>query len=54
MLARILSERMRLSLAQPLIIENVAGAAGNIGVGRVARAPPDGYTLSIGMWARTS
>ena len=50
MLARILSERMRLSLAQPLLIENVAGAAGSIGVGRVARAPPDGYTLSMGMW----
>jgi len=49
-LARILSERMRLSLAQPFIIENVAGAAGSIGVGRVARASPDGYTLSLGMW----
>jgi tripartite-type tricarboxylate transporter receptor subunit TctC len=49
-LARILSERMRLSLSQPFIIENVAGAAGSIGVGRVARAPPDGYTLTIGMW----
>jgi tripartite-type tricarboxylate transporter receptor subunit TctC len=47
-LARILSERMRLSLAQPLLIENVAGAAGSIG--GVARAPPDGYTLSMGMW----
>ena len=53
-LARILSERMRLSLAQPFIIENVAGAAGSIGVGRVARASPDGYTLSLGMWARMS
>src|SRR6516164_9913307 len=49
-LARILSERMRLTLTQPLIIENVAGAAGSIGVGRVARAPPDGYTLTVGMW----
>jgi tripartite-type tricarboxylate transporter receptor subunit TctC len=49
-LARILSERMRLSLAQPFMIENVAGAAGSIGVGRVARASPDGYTLSLGMW----
>jgi tripartite-type tricarboxylate transporter receptor subunit TctC len=49
-LARILSERMRLSLAQPFIVENVAGAAGSIGVGRVARAPPDGYTLALGMW----
>jgi len=49
-LARILSERLRLALGQPLIVENVAGAAGSIGVGRVARAPPDGYTLSLGMW----
>ena len=49
-LARILSERMRLSLAQPFIVENVAGAAGSIGVGRVARAPPDGYTLALGRW----
>ena len=45
---RILAERMRLSLGQPVIIENVTGAAGSIGVGRVARAPADGYTLSIG------
>ena len=36
---------MRASLGQPVIIENVAGAAGSIGVGRVARAAPDGYTL---------
>src|SRR5262249_6634964 len=46
--ARILAERMRVSLGQPLVIENVAGAAGSIGVGRVARAAADGYTLSIG------
>jgi tripartite-type tricarboxylate transporter receptor subunit TctC len=45
---RILAERMRVSLGQPVIIENVTGAAGSIGVGRVARAPADGYTLSIG------
>ncbi len=45
---RILAERMRASLGQPITIENVTGAAGSIGVGRVARAPPDGYTLSIG------
>ena len=48
--ARILSERMRSSLGQPVIIENVAGANGSTGVGRVARAPPDGYTLVIGIW----
>ena len=47
-LARILGESMRGLLGQPIIIENVTGAAGTIGVGRVARAAPDGYTLSIG------
>jgi tripartite-type tricarboxylate transporter receptor subunit TctC len=47
-LARFLSERLRASLGQPIIIENVAGAAGSIGVGRAARAAGDGYTLSIG------
>jgi tripartite-type tricarboxylate transporter receptor subunit TctC len=46
--ARIIAEPMRGSLGQPVIIENVAGANGTIGVGRVARAMPDGYTLSIG------
>ena len=49
--ARILAERMRVSLGQPVIVENVGGAAGNIGVGRVARAAPDGYTLSYGIWS---
>src|SRR5712671_2295060 len=47
-LARVVGERMRGALGQPIVIENVAGAAGSIGVGRVARAPGDGYTLSIG------
>jgi tripartite-type tricarboxylate transporter receptor subunit TctC len=47
-LARILSERLRASLGQPIVIENVAGAAGSIGVGRAVRAAGDGYTLSIG------
>jgi tripartite-type tricarboxylate transporter receptor subunit TctC len=36
---------------QPIVIENVAGANGNIGVGKVARAPADGYTISIGHWS---
>jgi tripartite-type tricarboxylate transporter receptor subunit TctC len=49
-LARILAEHVRISLGQPLIIENVSGAGGSIGVGRVARAAPDGYTISIGHW----
>ena len=47
-LARFLAEKMRGILAQPVIIENIAGAAGSIGVGRAVRAPADGYTLSIG------
>jgi tripartite-type tricarboxylate transporter receptor subunit TctC len=50
-LARILSDHMSTSLAQSVIIENVSGAAGTIGVGRVARAAPDGYTVSIGHWS---
>ncbi len=49
-IARLLGERMRASLGQTVIVENVAGAGGNIGVGRVVRAPGDGYTLSIGHW----
>ena len=49
-LARVISERMKASLGQPVIIENVTGAAGTIGVGRVVRAVPDGYTVSIGHW----
>ena len=47
-LARYLAEQMRGILGQPVIIENVAGAAGSIGVGRAVRSPADGYTLSIG------
>jgi tripartite-type tricarboxylate transporter receptor subunit TctC len=49
-IGRIVAERMRVSLGQPVIIENVGGAGGSIGVGRVARATPDGYTLDIGQW----
>jgi len=48
--ARIVAERMRMSLGQPVVIENVGGAGGSIGVGRVARAAPDGYTLDVGQW----
>ena len=50
LIARIVVERMRTSLGQPLIVENAAGASGSIGVGRVARATPDGYTLVSGHW----
>jgi tripartite-type tricarboxylate transporter receptor subunit TctC len=45
---RILGERMRSSLGQPIIIENVGGADGSIAAGRVARAKPDGYTIDLG------
>jgi len=45
---RVLAERMKDALGQPVIIENVAGANGSIGVGRVARARPDGYTIDLG------
>ena len=47
-MARFLGEKMRGILGQPVIIENIAGAAGSIGVGRAVRSPADGYTLSIG------
>ena len=53
-IARLLGERMRASLGQPIIIENVAGAGGNIGVGRVARAAGDGIRWASGTGARTS
>ena len=48
--ARIMAERMRPILGQAIVIENVGGAGGSIGVGRVARAAPDGYTIDIGQW----
>src|SRR5258708_24776469 len=47
-IVRLLGERMRIALGQPIIVENVTGAGGTIGVARVVRAEPDGYTLSIG------
>ena len=47
-LARTLGERMRLSLGQTVVVENVTGAGGTIGVTRVVRAAPDGYTVSFG------
>ncbi len=49
-IARILADHMKETLGQSVIIENVSGAGGSIGVGRVARAVPDGYTVSIGHW----
>jgi len=50
-LARIVAQRMSQTLGQQVIIENVTGGAGTIGIGRVARAAPDGYTVVIGNWA---
>src|ERR1700722_6873909 len=47
-LARIIAARMQVLLGQSVIIENVTGAAGTLGVGRVVRAAPDGYTISVG------
>jgi tripartite-type tricarboxylate transporter receptor subunit TctC len=47
-LSRMLGERMQTTLGQPIVVENIAGAAGSLGVGRVARAAPDGYTIGIG------
>jgi len=47
---RILAERMGALLGQSVIVENVGGAGGSIGVGRLARAAPDGYTIDIGQW----
>jgi tripartite-type tricarboxylate transporter receptor subunit TctC len=49
-IGRIMAEGMRTLLGQPIIVENTTGAGGSIGVGRVARASPDGYTIGIGQW----
>jgi len=49
---RILGESMRVSLGQPVVIENVSGAGGTIGVGRLARAANDGYTVALGSWTQ--
>jgi len=48
--ARIMAERMRGPLGQTVVVENVGGAGGSIGVGRLARSAPDGYTIDIGQW----
>ena len=47
---RILAEKMGAALGAPVIVENVGGAGGSLGVGRLARAAPDGYTIDIGQW----
>lgn len=47
-MARILAERMKTTLGETLLVENVTGAGGSIGVGRAVHSPPDGYTISFG------
>jgi tripartite-type tricarboxylate transporter receptor subunit TctC len=49
-IARLMAEAIRTSLGQPIIVENVSGASGSIGVGRAVRAAPDGHTLVMGQW----
>ena len=48
--ARIIADRMRPALGQTVVVENVGGAGGTIGVARLARSAPDGYTIDIGQW----
>src|SRR5580765_7537277 len=47
-MARILAERMKMTLGEAVLVENVTGAGGSVGVGRAVRSPPDGYTISFG------
>jgi tripartite-type tricarboxylate transporter receptor subunit TctC len=49
-IARTMADRMAASLRQPVVVENITGAGGSTGVGHVARAVPDGYTIGIGNW----
>jgi tripartite-type tricarboxylate transporter receptor subunit TctC len=49
-LVRIMGEHMRGTLGQPIVVENVGGASGSIGAGRIARAAPDGHSLIFGSW----
>jgi tripartite-type tricarboxylate transporter receptor subunit TctC len=49
LVGRLMAERMRGPLGQPIIIENVSGADGSLGTGRAARARPDGYTIDLGV-----
>jgi tripartite-type tricarboxylate transporter receptor subunit TctC len=50
---RILGERMKTTLGEAILIENVTGAGGSIGIGRAVRSPADGYTISFGHYAVT-
>jgi tripartite-type tricarboxylate transporter receptor subunit TctC len=49
-LARIMGERMRKALGQPILVDNTTGAGGTIGTAKVIKAAPDGYMVSIGHW----
>src|ERR687896_2381090 len=49
-LARIMGERMRKTLGQPILVDNTTGAGGSVGTAKVVRAAPDGYLVSIGHW----
>jgi tripartite-type tricarboxylate transporter receptor subunit TctC len=51
LVGRVIGERIKTLLGQPVIVENVPGAGGTIGAARVARAAPDGYTLIVGQWS---
>jgi tripartite-type tricarboxylate transporter receptor subunit TctC len=48
--ARVMADRMKVSLGESVVVENVSGASGTIAGVKVARADPDGYTLSVGQW----
>ena len=50
-MVRVVADGLRAALGQAIVIENVAGAGGSLGVGRAARATPDGYTISAGNWS---
>ncbi len=49
-MVRTMIEPMRTALGQPILVENIGGAGGVTGITRVARAAPDGYTISVGTW----
>ncbi len=49
-LARLVADRMKVTLGQPVIVENVGGAGGTLGTARVVRSAPDGYTIGFGQW----
>ena len=51
LVGRVIADRIKATLGQPVIVENVAGASGTLGSGRVVRAVPDGYTLVVGQWS---